>query len=244
MTRGFLDHLRLVVARFLLRILWSVGGTNDAMDSLPRLRGAEAAPLLSYLRTGDVLLLGNNGMLSHAGIYVGDGRLIHAMATEKTMRGWSGALSDAVSRLFGRRESLVGVIEEPLLVFLDRFERDTIVVVRHPALVGDKLSRGIARVRSLLGRPYDYLFARRDDGYYCTELVEELWEAGLGPGFTPIATRRAYVPLLLDRDVIEPAAILSHPDIEIVVATRSALKRYAAAIGGAPLLEIPGHAVA
>jgi hypothetical protein len=223
----WIDRLRRVVARFLLRIAWSAGGLDDRADGLPRLTGAAAARLVAVLRPGDVVLLGNNGLLSHAAVFVGDGHIVHAMATGKTMRGWLGATLDAVVRLWRwREEDHVGVLEEPFAQFLDRFERDTVVVVRHRDLTGDAIDRGVAHLRSLLGRPYDYLFARRDEGFYCTELVEELWEAGLGPGFTRIATRRARVPLLLDRDVIEPAAILRHPDILLVAATAAARVRY------------------
>jgi len=223
----FGDRVRRVVARFLLRIAWSVGGLDDHADGLPRLTGAAAGPLIAVMRSGDVVLLGNNGLLSHVAVYVGDGRILHAMATEKTMRGWLGATLDAFVRLWRwRQEDHVGVIEEPFVGFLDRFERDTVVVVRHRDLTGDAVDRGVTHLRTLLGRPYDYLFARRDEGFYCTELVEELWEAGLGPDFTPIETRHAKVPLLLDREVIEPAAVLRHPDILLVAATGAARVRY------------------
>jgi hypothetical protein len=234
------ERIRRVVARFWLRIAWSVGGLDDVGDGLPRITSDDVRPILARMVPGDVVLMGNNGLLSHVAVYAGDGRIVHAMATGKTMRGWIRAVLDAFVRLVRwKEEDHVGVLEEPLTSFVDRFERDTIVVVRHRGMTEDGIRRGIAHLRTLLGRPYDYLFARRDEAFYCTELVEELWEEGIGPTFTRIQGRRARVPLLLDREVIEPAAILHHPDVDVVVANEAARVRYADLLGRALVFPRP-----
>jgi len=230
-----IDGLRREVMRFLLRAAWSRGGAADTIDGLPRLHGKDAGPFVERLRPADVVLMGNNGRLTHVAVYVGDGAIVHAMATEKTMRGWMMALWDALRGLFRLHEPHVGVVEEPLAAFLERFERDTIAAVRHRRVTAENTARALAHVRSLVGRPYDYLFARRDDAFYCTELVEEVWNAALGAGAVALPTRRVRVPLLLDRDVIEPEVVLGVPDTDVVAANRAALVRYAAAAGTAPI---------
>jgi hypothetical protein len=225
-----IDRLRHELMRFLLRVAWSRGGATDVTDGLPRLSGADARAIAERLRAGDVILMGNNGRLTHVAVYVGGGEIVHAMATEKTMRGWILALFDAVRGLFRLHEPHIGVVEEPLAAFLDRFERDTLVAVRHRGVTADNATRAIAHVRALVGRPYDYLFARKDEAFYCTELVEEVWNAALGAGSVLLPTRRVRVPLLLDRDVIEPEVVLGYPGTEVVFANPAAQIRYGAAV--------------
>ncbi len=194
--------LRKGVLRFVLKILWSIGGHHDHVDGLPRVRGDDFRPFLERMRAGDVVLLGNNGHLTHIGVHVGEGSLVHSMATEKTMRGWLGALWDALVRLLRRDDALTGVVEEPLLGFLDRYERDTWVVLRHPGLDEPAASLGVERVRSLVGKPYDYDFSPGDDEYYCTEIVDEFLRAALGEAAPTFRTTHHRVPLLLDQHVL------------------------------------------
>ncbi len=229
------ERVRHELMRFLLRVAWSRGGAGDAEDGLQKLQGKDAAHIVALMRPADVVIMGNNGRLTHVAVHVGQGVIVHAMATEKTMRGWVLALCDALRGLVRLTEPHVGVVEEPLAAFLDRFERDTIVVVRHRGVTAENAASAIAHVRSLVGRPYDYLFARKDDAFYCTELVEEVWNSALGSGAVALPTRRLRVPLLLDRDVIEPEVVLGSPDTDVVTANRAALVRYAEAVGNAPI---------
>ncbi|MBX2796986.1 MAG: hypothetical protein KTR31_04945 [Myxococcales bacterium] len=214
------------VLRFLLKILWSVGGVGDDRDGHPRVRGADFQPVLQQMRAADVVLLGNNGLLSHIGVYAGDGKLIHSMATDHTMRGWLGSLRDMVMRLLGAPDQLTGVIEEELTGFLDRFERDAWVVLRHPDMSAEATERGLARVRDLVGRPYDYDFSAGDDEYYCTEVVDELLQAALGDDAPTFETTHQTVPMLLRADVLEPVAVLRHPAMTVVAANDAARAEY------------------
>jgi hypothetical protein len=219
--------VREFLLRIVLKIGWSVGGTGDAVDGLPRLSSRDLEPLLVALGPGDFVLLGNNGLLSHVAVHVGERRIVHAMATEKTMRGWLGSLVDAFWRMFGVREPNVGVVEEGLVGFLERFERDTWVLVRHPTLTAEERDRGLAHVRALVGRPYDYGFRDANEALYCTEIVIEFLRAALGARAPVLATRRARVPLLLDEQVVEPVAVLDHPDLRVVAGNDAARRNYA-----------------
>ena len=79
--------LRKLIMRFLLKLMWSVGGAADAVDGLPRVRGADMEPHLGRLEPGDAVLIGNNGGLSHVMLYVGAGEVVHSMATEMPCSG-------------------------------------------------------------------------------------------------------------------------------------------------------------
>jgi hypothetical protein len=229
--------LKTGVVRVLLKILWSVGGHRDDIDGLPRLRGPAMAPLVARARPGDAVLLGNNGVLTHVAVYAGEGEIVHAMATEKTMRGWFGALIDAVRRWFGRAETHVGVLRERLDGFVDRYERDTWVLTRFPGLSDDQVARGLDRVRGLVGQPYDYGFRDANEAWYCTELVDAFARAA-DPEHPPVWVRKAVqVPLLLDEQVIEPVALLEAGATRPVAANRAALGNYRDKLGDAEIVD-------
>lgn len=65
---------------------------RDTLDlKLPRTSGALAqyqGPVVdpTRLNTGDLVFFGTNGSVSHVGIYVGDGRFVHAPSTGGTVR--------------------------------------------------------------------------------------------------------------------------------------------------------------
>jgi hypothetical protein len=214
------------ILRFLLKILWSVGGHHDHVDGLPRVRADDLHPVLPLLEHGDIVLMGNNGVLSHVAVHVGDGQLVHSMATEKTMRGWWGSMIDALKRPFRPAEVLTGVVEEAWVAFFERYERDTWIVVRHPAVDGDGRHRGVAHIRSLVGKAYDYDFTDDDDEYYCTEIVIEFLRTAL-PESPEFERRRVKVPMLMDSQVIEPVALLRHEQIVAVAANEAARSNYA-----------------
>jgi hypothetical protein len=218
--------VRLFLIRVLLKVLWSVGGHRDEVDGLPRLKAEDVKGLLDRLIPGDFVLLGNNGVLTHVAVYVGEGDIVHAMATEKTMRGWTGALADAVRRVLGAAEKNVGVLRESLTGFLERYERDTWVVTRFPGLGADELERGRSRVGALVGKPYDYGFKDTNEAWYCTELVDEFLRAAVGDRAPSWVRKDVRVPLLLDEKVIEPVALLQPGLMRVVAGNRAALANY------------------
>lgn len=208
--------------RFLLKLGWSVGAGGD--DEYPRLFSRDLGELPSRMEAGDVVLLGNGGGLSHVSMSIGGGMMIHSMATEQTMRGWLGSIWDTLRRpiwwLTGRKEK-TGVIKETLGEFLDRYERDAYAVLRRPGLTDEQRARGVAKLESLVGKPYDYDFTHGDDEYYCSELVVEFFEAALQEK-VEVETKAVKIPLVLDRQVIEPIAFLTAGDLQLVEASKSA----------------------
>jgi hypothetical protein len=222
----------------LLKVTWSRGGAADDVDGLPRLRAEDIDKLVPQLEGGDLILIGNGGGLSHVAVYTGDGAIIHSMATEHTMRGTVGTLWDAVKRPFRWMvgiEDKAGVIEEGLAEFVERFERDTYVAVRHPGLTDEGRVAGIAKIESLIGKRYDYDFTQDDDEYYCTEIAIEFLKAA-GHDLT-FETKHVKVPLLLDTHVYEPITLLQHEALKAVVASSSANSQFGDNIKGATLLH-------
>ena len=213
------------VMKLLLKLSWSVGG---GADDFPRVSGEEIEGLVSGMLPGDIVLMGNGGGLSHVGVHVGDGVVVHSMATEKTMRGFAGSLWDALRRplwwLRGVKER-TGVIEERLSAFYDRYERDAYAVLRRAGLSSEQRAAGVARVRELIGKAYDYDFSPGDDEYYCSELVVEFLEVaeGSSPDFPTIDVK---VPMVLTAQAIEPISFLKSGHFDLVVVNEAARLTY------------------
>lgn len=235
-SRGTWAPVRFLV-RVMLKILWSVGGKGDAVDGLPRLWSADVAPHLSLMEPGDFLLMGNNGVCSHVAVYLGDGQIVHSMATEKTMRGFRGSFWDALWRPWRwltNQMDQTGVLRESLGAFLDRYERDTWIAVRRQGLSAAQVAEGLAHVQGLVGKEYDYDFNADDDAYYCTEIVVEFLDAALHPDHRPaFATKLVRVPGLLATHVIEPVALLDADGLKVVAANGAARERYVDYLGDA-----------
>jgi predicted small lipoprotein YifL len=123
------------------------------VDTVPPIGPADRAALSRALQPGDVIQCGNNSSFVHVFFYLGEGMIVHALAQEG----------------FGR--SMIGVREESLTDYLDRVERDKVVVLR-PRWTPEKLADAIAFARAQVGKDYDTLFMTdSDDRFYCTELV-------------------------------------------------------------------------
>ena len=229
-TKAAFSPSRFIV-RILLKILWSIGGKGDAVDGLPRLWGTDIEPHLGLLEPGDFLLIGNNGVCSHCAVYIGDGTIVHSMATEKTMRGWTGSLYDALWRPWRwlrNQMDNTGVLRERLGDFFDRYERDTWIAVRRDGLEPAQITEGVTHIEGLVGKEYDYDFDHGDDAYYCTEIVIEFLDAALHPDHRPtFATKKVRVPGLLSTHVIEPVALLDADGLQVVAANAGARVRYA-----------------
>ena len=227
------------ILKFVLKIMWSIGGAVDGIDGLPRVRGDDIRGALPHFRPGDFILVGNNGGLSHIMLYVDVDRVVHSMATEKTMRGTFGSLWDALRRpvwwTFGLKEE-TGVIEETMTGFLDRYERDTWIVLRQEGLTEAQVQSGITHARSLVGKRYDYDFSAGDDEYYCTEIIVEFLEAaGVEAVFE---TRRVVVPMLLDAQVIEPVALFKVDGVRAVLANDAATQSWSEVLGEASICGV------
>lgn len=228
--------MRHFLLKFILKLLWSVGGASDAVDGLTRLDADDVSRLLPLLEAGDVVLIGNNGGLSHVAVYTGDGEIVHAMATEQTMRGKLGSLLDALLRPLRWLRGVVdnaGVIRETLAGFVERYERDTVVVLR-AELSDDGLRRGLGHVHSIVGKAYDYAFQSDDDRYYCTEVALDFLEVARG---TPLEVKATTVkvPGLLRTTVYEPVALWG--PLPAVIANSAARAQFAERLEGVHVLE-------
>jgi hypothetical protein len=126
-------------------------------DSIPPISSQENQALLAKLQPGDVILCGNDGSFIHGALYIGNGKVVHALATQ----------SDMMDRFRG-------VVEESWETYTQRSERDTLVVLRSQLNTAD-LQRVIGYARAQKGKGYDSLFLNAsDERFYCIELV---WKA-------------------------------------------------------------------
>ena len=122
-----------------------------------KIKGLEQRHILGLLKKGDILLrrydrylsgLVIPGFYTHAALYSGDGRIVHAVTK--------------------------GVCEEDILTFL---RADYVAVLRHPGLRKYRTDGIIDRARNQIGKGYDFLFETGDDDrFYCTELIKYAYE--------------------------------------------------------------------
>ena len=209
------------IMRQLVKLSWSVGARPD---EYPRMLGSEMERTVMRLQPGDLVLMGNGGSLSHVGLYLGDGEIVHSMATDQTGRGVIGSAQDALTRPFhgltGYTEK-TGVLRERLSTFFDRFERDAYAVLRRASLDSGQIDAGLDAVIALIGKPYDYDFNPEDDEYYCSELVVRFLNAAEGrcPEFETVPVE---VPGLLRSRAIEPVAFLTSGHFTTVLANQAA----------------------
>jgi len=219
----------------IIKIIWTMGGKKDKADGIPRIYGEDVQALLPTLQSGDIILNGNNGGLSHLAMYAGDGVIIHSMATHETMRGLGGAIWDSFKRCFGCGPKVenTGVLKETLADFLDRFERDTYVVVRRNDLTEAQRGLGVARMNELVGKTYDYDFSAGDDAYYCTEIALEFLDAAFETEDSTIFATTLHNYGIFKTNGIEPVNVLEHGNFTPIAASKSADINFAPYLGKA-----------
>ncbi|MGV3522659.1 MAG: YiiX/YebB-like N1pC/P60 family cysteine hydrolase [Candidatus Sericytochromatia bacterium] len=127
-------------------------------DNVPPISSAELQGLLQKMQPGDVILCGNDKSFVHGALYLGQGQIVHALATQPDMP-----------------NAFRGVVQESLSTYLQRSERDTFVVLRARSMNPADFQRVQAFARQQVGKGYDSLFLNAsDERFYCTELV---WKA-------------------------------------------------------------------
>lgn len=128
------------------------------VDAVPPVDDDEVQYLLARLQPGDVILCGDDGSFVHAAFYLGQGQIIHALATQPD-----------------RPHDFYGVVKESLLTYTRRSSRDTFVVLRPRNLSSQDFQRAAQYALAQQGKTYDTLFLMyAQDRFYCTELV---WQA-------------------------------------------------------------------
>ena len=127
-------------------------------DNIAPISGPELQALLARLKPGDVILCGNDGSFVHGALYLGQGQIVHSLATQPDMH-----------------DRFRGVVQESLAVYTARSERDSFVVLRPKGLTAQGFAKAANWSRQQVGKGYDSLFLNAsDDRFYCTELV---WKA-------------------------------------------------------------------
>ena len=223
--------------KFLIKLVWPVGGGED---DIPRVMGKDIELAVKDMKPGDIILNGNNGGLSHAAMYVGDGDIVHAMATEKANLGVLGSLWNTISmpvkKLFGATEK-IGVIKESAAEFFERYPRDTYVIMRDPQITPEQASQGVAKIESLVGKDYDYDFSAGDDDYYCTEIVMEYLEEAKGKENAPFSPQpmRSILVSWTDRLSTRKNMLVSSA-LEPVIANDAAQRNFSDNLGAASII--------
>jgi len=124
-----------------------------------QIEGKHMRSILNVIRPGDVLLrkykyyIGSMmipGYFSHAAIYVGDDSVIHMLGT--------------------------GIVREDILTFM---RCDDITILR-----ADQVAAVYAKIKAVefldKGIPYDYDFVSDDSKFYCTELIDDIYDHPVG----------------------------------------------------------------
>lgn len=163
-------------------------------DNIPPISPAEVQQLLTQLQPGDVLLCGNNNSFVHAALYIGNGTIIHALATQPNPK-----------------ENYVGVVKETLLNYTQRINRDRFVVLRKPGLTSQDVQNMSQYAHQHIGKGYDSLFLlRTEDRFYCTEFVFQALKRTSNPA--RIFPHRAKYGW----DLVTVEDIMDSPDLQTV----------------------------
>jgi hypothetical protein len=147
-----------VLERILVNVMFFVTITRVIPRS-PHLTQADRTASESLLRPGDIVLVGAHrrlfgllvlrGIATHALICIAPGELVHAAA--------DGVEKIRYAQLFD--------------------EYDTLVMCR-PRGISDEQNELVLRyVDQMIGKPFDFFFARGERSFFCTELIESAFEA-------------------------------------------------------------------
>lgn len=127
-------------------------------DAVPPISDEEVKYLLARLQPGDLILCGNDGSFVHSALYIGNGQIVHALATQPDSP-----------------QDFYGVVSEQLLTYTRRSARDTFVVLRPKQITSQDAQQAAQYALAQQGKTYDTLFLMHaGDRFYCTELV---WQA-------------------------------------------------------------------
>jgi len=153
-------------------------------DQLPRINDKQINDLLSVLKEGDLILCGNDDSFVHAILYIGNGIIIHSLAS-KNPKFW-------------------GVVKEPLTQYLKRSERDKFIVLRPKNLDLNEFSKSVKYAESQVGKPYDTLFLINSESrFYCTELVyQSIIQMKNPPKIFPHKVKMGWV-LVTNEDIMD-----------------------------------------
>lgn len=159
----------LYLHKFLMFILYK--------PTMHKLKGHEIRQILNVLELGDLIFRKHKGWISssiipgywsHVAIYCGENKIIHAIGD--------------------------GVLEEDILTYC---RTDCISVQRIKNLSKDELSMAISLAESYVEAkiPYDFSFKDDNGKFYCTELINDIFDKKFIKEYTKIKNMNV---LLLD----------------------------------------------
>ena len=114
----------------------------------------------------------------------------------------------------------VGVIQEGLGAFFDRFPREGYVVLRAPRMTLEMRERGLARLRELVGKGYDSELNLSNDAYSRSALAVEMFKAAYAGASEPrswVGTRPVAMATITD-DAATPENSAASPDFVVTAA--------------------------
>jgi hypothetical protein len=213
---------------------WQLAGAEEDKRRLrgpathfqhPLLTANDARALFPQLEPGDIIVNGIGGIATHVSQYIGGGQIVHALGTPATQQSYAQVAGNVV-KLLSTRPVKIGVVQEGLDEFFARFERDTFFVVRDPRMTGAMRAKGVAHVKTLVGRGYDYDMNQTNDTMYCTEIATETLRAAYeGSGLPlPAIGTTAIQKNGLEDFPMTPDNLLACPDFEILAASETGWK--------------------
>lgn len=158
-----------------------------------KVKGRESRQVLNVIHDGDILLRRYDGYLntfftpgfwSHAGLYIGNNDIIHAIG--------------------------IGVVQEDVLEFC---RCDSVVVLRVKDISEDVISNAILTAKELeIARTdYDYKFKEKNGSVYCTELVDICYNNVFDKSYEKIAGNNILTPDgVFDSDKVEKIIEIKH----------------------------------
>ena len=161
---------------------------------LHQIKGHQIRKVIDLVQPGDIFLRSFNGYLNtvliggwgHAALYVGDNTVIHSVSK--------------------------GVVKEDILDFC---RADEIVILRVQCPQTEKKS-AIEKIKNLLGTKYDYNFISNNNLYYCSELIDVVYNGLFNHDYKKV----------LNRMVIVPDDIFNSKETEIIFNSKDTIYNY------------------
>ncbi len=200
---------------------WGMGG----VAAKERIAGETMEEEMRTAKPGDILLCGGGGALTHVALYLGEGQILHSMATSINGRSFGERVMDTLEIVSGlditRADSYkIGVIRESVKDFFNRFERDSFAIMRPTKLSNDRVKRGLEKVKKLEGQSYDYDFVPQNEAFYCSEIITEFMHAAGQQDFSISANQINFKLMnrtILERDaLVEPSNFLRSPHLTLI----------------------------
>lgn len=165
--------------------------TNEPRPA--RFGEAELSAIDRVARPGDVILWGGPDSFVHGSLYLGNGEIVHALASN-TPAG----------------PEAQGVFRESIRKYTSRVERNRAVVMRVKHFTEADNQAAMAYVLKQVGKPYDNIFRTHDEAaFYCTELVWQALKRGKQP--PAIGSRKKVMGLF---NVVTTDDFRLSPDLE------------------------------